>query len=62
MDETASVEILAALTDIWSAIRRHHPDVPPVMLLAAPSPHRHGGVLGHFSPLRWRSRGKRRLP
>lgn len=56
MDETASVELIEALARIWTAIRCNHPEVPPVILLAAPSPYHKGNVLGHFSALRWKPR------
>lgn len=56
MDESASVRLMEALAGIWSAIRRHHPDVPPVVVLAAPAPRGQRNVLGHFSALRWKPR------
>lgn len=54
MHERTSVVLIEALTRVWSRIRVHHPDVPGVMLLAAPSPRSDLSVLGHFAPLRWR--------
>lgn len=56
MHERASVVLIEALTRIWSRIRVFHPDVPGVMLLAAPSPRGDLSVLGHFAPLRWRGK------
>ena len=56
MDEKLSVRLIKALADIWSAIRRLHPDVPGVILLPAPNPHSERNVLGHFAPLRWAPR------
>lgn len=56
MHERTSVVLIEALTRIWSRIRVHHPDVPGVMLLAAPSSRRDLSVLGHFAPLRWRGK------
>jgi hypothetical protein len=58
MDERSSVHLIAALADVWSAIRARHPDVPGVMLLAAPAGRRRGNVLGHFAALRWQAKGK----
>lgn len=58
MDEQTSVALIQALAQVWSAIRRNHPQVPGVMLLPAPAPagRRGKSVLGHFAPLRWRTR------
>lgn len=58
MHERLSVVLIEALTRIWSRIRVHHPEVPGVMLLAAPSLRRDLSVLGHFAPLRWRHKEK----
>ena len=54
MHERQSVVLIEALTRVWSRIRVHHPGVPGVMLLAAPSQRGDLSVLGHFAPLRWR--------
>jgi hypothetical protein len=54
MHERLSVVLIEALTRVWSRIRVHHPGVPGVMLLAAPSQRGDLSVLGHFAPLRWR--------
>jgi hypothetical protein len=51
--ERASVELIEALADVWSAIRRRHPDVPGVVLLPAPAQNGRMNVLGHFAALRW---------
>lgn len=56
MHERTSVVLIEALTRVWSRIRVHHPEVPGVMLLAAPSLRSDLSVLGHFAPLRWRQR------
>lgn len=58
MHERLSVVLIEALTRIWSRIRVHHPEVPGVMLLAAPSLRRDLSALGHFAPLRWRHKEK----
>jgi hypothetical protein len=49
-----SLRLIAALTDLWNAIRARHPSVPAVVLLPAPSLARKMNVLGHFAPLRWK--------
>jgi hypothetical protein len=56
MDDHASVALIQALAAVWRAIRAHHPDVPPVVILPAPAPHGRGNVLGHFAALRWTPR------
>lgn len=56
MEELKSVLLTQALARIWTRIRERHPGVPGVVLLAAPSTHRHMNVLGHFAALRWRGR------
>lgn len=53
MDERVTIPLIEALARIWSAIRRQHEEVPGVVLLPAPNPHRQTNVLGHFAPLRW---------
>ena len=53
IDERISVRLIEALSAVWSKIRERHPDVPGVVLLAAPSPRRELNVLGHFAALRW---------
>lgn len=58
MHERTSVVLIEALAKVWSRIRVYHPEVPGVMLLAAPSPRGDLSVLGHFAPLRWRHRQK----
>ncbi len=50
-----SLRLIAALSALWNAIRGRHPEVPPVVLLPAPSSNRAMNVLGHFAPLRWRA-------
>jgi len=48
-----TMRLMAALRDIWSAIRAGHPGVPDVVLLPAPNPLRQSNVLGYFAGLRW---------
>ena len=55
--EERSVRLVAALARIWARIRELHAQVPGVVVLAAPNPHRATNVLGHFSALRWKTRG-----
>jgi SprT-like family len=50
-----SLRLIAALTNLWNAIRERHDAVPPVVLLPAPSQSRRMNVLGHFAPLRWKA-------
>ena len=58
MADFASVSLTVALARVWATIRRHHPEVPEVMLLAVPNPHGNRGVLGHFAALRWKPRSE----
>lgn len=51
-----SLRLIAALTELWNAIRERHSAVPSVVLLPAPSLTRKMNVLGHFAPLRWKAR------
>ncbi len=53
MDERASVDLISALARVWSKIRSYHPDVPGVVLLAAPAANGAPNCLGYFAPLRW---------
>lgn len=55
-DDQVSVHLIEALSRVWSKIRTRHPEVPPVVLLPAPSSHPQMRVLGHFAALRWRGR------
>ena len=48
-----AVELTIALSAVWKAVQAHHPEVPHVVLLAAPNPHGNMNVLGHFAALRW---------
>jgi uncharacterized protein with HEPN domain len=50
------VALVAALARIWAKIREYHPEVPGVVILAAPNPHRATNVLGHFAALRWKAK------
>ena len=56
MSEKISLKLMEALDAVWSKIRSLHPEVPEVILLAAPSPRHQMNVLGHFAALRWRTK------
>ena len=56
MDERISVHLISALADCWSAIRARHPGVPGVVILPAPAQRGRLNVLGHFAPIRWKTR------
>lgn len=56
MDEQTSVQLISALAACWSAIRERHPDVPGVVLLPAPAQRGRMNVLGHFAPIRWKTK------
>ncbi len=51
-----AVELTIALSAVWKAVQENHPEVPHVVLLAAPNPHTNTNVLGHFAALRWTGR------
>lgn len=55
-DEQTSLHLIEALVRAWSRIRSLHPEVPAVMILAAPASREQLNVLGHFAALRWRRR------
>lgn len=57
-DERRSVILIEALSRVWMRIRLLHPDVPPVVLLAAPAHRDRMNVLGHFAALRWTGKRK----
>jgi hypothetical protein len=56
MDERISVHLISALADCWSAIRARHAEVPGVVILPAPAQRGRLNVLGHFAPIRWKTR------
>ncbi len=60
MSQNEGIRLLETLDSVWQAIRAAHPEVPPVLLLAAPS-QRHEGPMGHFSALRWEHRTNGKL-
>lgn len=55
-----SVPLVAALDEVWQAIRVRHPQVPAVVIaLGSGTYGERAGVtrLGHFAPVRWRQTG-----
>lgn len=51
--------IAVVLVECWSAIRRHHPEVPPAIITIGPSTAagRNAVTAGHWSPSRWATPG-----
>lgn len=45
--------ILAVLEDIWQAIRQHHPEIPPVVIIIASGTEGKQARYGHHAPGRW---------
>lgn len=45
--------LLKALEDIWAAIRRHHPEIPPVVIIIASGTGGKHAKWGHHAPARW---------
>lgn len=56
MTDDPTIPLIEALAAVWAAIRRRHPEVPPVVLLPAPAERGRLNVLGHFAALRWAAR------
>jgi hypothetical protein len=55
VDRAAASRLVAALEHAWTAIRRHHPDVPQVVIVVASGsdPRSRRLNLGHFAAARW---------
>jgi hypothetical protein len=55
VDQAAASRLVAALEHAWTAIRRHHPDVPQVVIVVASGsdPRSRRLNLGHFAAGRW---------
>jgi hypothetical protein len=55
VDRAAASRLVAALEHAWSAIRRHHPDVPQVVIVIGSGSDPRGKRLnlGHFAAGRW---------
>jgi hypothetical protein len=45
--------ILGVLEDMWQAIRTHHPEIPPVVLIIASGTEGKQARYGHHAPGRW---------
>jgi DnaJ domain len=57
-DRTAVISrLLAVLEDAWTAIRRHHPQVPPVVIIIASGGNGRQRAYGHHAPQRWHAAG-----
>jgi enoyl-CoA hydratase/carnithine racemase len=55
--DTLGSELVSALEDAWTAIRRDHPELPPAVLItgAGSLGTRSGLRLGHFAASRWQA-------
>ena len=51
----AASTLLKALEDIWAAIRRHHPEIPAVVIIIASGTCGKHAKWGHHAPGRWRN-------
>jgi hypothetical protein len=49
-----AARLVAVLEACWRAIRRHHPEIPPAMLVVAAGFDARRHKLGHFAAERWR--------
>jgi hypothetical protein len=57
-DSTAVIsQLLAVLEDAWQAIRRHHPQIPPVVIIIASGGNGRQRAYGHHAPHRWHAAG-----
>jgi curved DNA-binding protein CbpA len=57
-DSTAVISrLLAVLEDAWTAIRRHHPQIPPVVIIVASGGNGRQRAYGHHAPQRWHAAG-----
>ena len=53
VDAQVVSRILAVLEDIWQAIRQHHPEIPPVVIIIASGTEGKQARYGHHAPGRW---------
>jgi curved DNA-binding protein CbpA len=54
-DNSAVVSrLLAVLEDAWTAIRRHHPQIPPVVIIIGSGSTGRHRLYGYHDPARWR--------
>jgi hypothetical protein len=56
----AASRVLAVLEDTWKAIRRRHPEIPPVVLIIASGTGGKQARWGHHAPGRWHHEGTER--
>ena len=52
-ESPAASRLLAVLEDIWTAIRRNHPEVPPVVIIIASGTDSRQPKWGHYASGRW---------
>ncbi len=52
-ESPAASRLLAVLEDCWTAIRRHHPEVPPVVVIIASGTDGKHPRWGHYASGRW---------
>lgn len=53
----AASRLLAILEDTWTAIRRHHGEIPPVVIIIASGTGTRQARWGHHAPARWHHTG-----
>jgi hypothetical protein len=53
VDAQVVSRILAVLEDMWQAIRTHHPEIPPVVIIIASGTEGKQARYGHHAPGRW---------
>lgn len=57
-DDPAVVSrLLVVLEDAWTAIRRNHPQIPPVVIIIASGSNGKQRLYGHHAPQRWYAAG-----
>ena len=53
IDAQVVSRILGVLEDLWQAIRTHHPEIPPVVIIIASGTEGKQARYGHHAPGRW---------
>jgi curved DNA-binding protein CbpA len=53
VDVQAVSRVLAVLEQMWQAIRQHHPEIPPVVIIIASGTEGKQARWGHHAPGRW---------
>jgi curved DNA-binding protein CbpA len=57
-DGTAVISrLLGVMKDAWAAIRSHHPQIPPVVIIVASGGNGRQRAYGHHAPQRWHAAG-----